>query len=65
MQYEKLRRRNLLTYVDSVRDDFFPRSLTIFASHQWLGRDDPADVIDGRHRAELREPAPGDDAAAK
>ena len=41
MQYEKLRRRNLLTYVDSVRDDFFPRSLTIFASHQWLGRDDP------------------------
>jgi hypothetical protein len=41
VQYEKLRRRNLLTYVDSVRDDFFRRSLTIFASHQWLGRDDP------------------------
>ena len=41
VQYENLRRRNLLTYVDSVRDDFFQRSLTIFASHQWLGRDDP------------------------
>jgi hypothetical protein len=32
VQYEKLRRRNLLTYVDSVRDDFFQATSVVSKS---------------------------------
>ncbi|KAH8093629.1 hypothetical protein JL720_4776 [Aureococcus anophagefferens] len=39
--HEDLRRRHLLHFVDSVRDDFFRRNFTVFVSHQWLGRDHP------------------------
>jgi len=39
--HEQLRDENKLTFVDSVKDDFFNNYLTVFVSHQWLGRDHP------------------------
>lgn len=39
--HEALRRRNLLHFADSVRDEFFQRNLTVFVSHQWLGKAHP------------------------
>ena len=39
--HETLRRDNKLTFVDSVKDEFFQTRVSVFVSHQWLGRDHP------------------------
>ena len=33
--------RAKLTFVDSVKDEFFQTRVSVFVSHQWLGRDHP------------------------
>eukprot|EP00629_Pelagomonadales_sp_RCC1024_P005777 CAMPEP_0119296062 /NCGR_PEP_ID=MMETSP1329-20130426/50379_1 /TAXON_ID=114041 /ORGANISM="Genus nov. species nov., Strain RCC1024" /LENGTH=890 /DNA_ID=CAMNT_0007296993 /DNA_START=122 /DNA_END=2795 /DNA_ORIENTATION=+ len=48
--HETLRDTRALTFVDTVRDPFFQRHMTVFVSHQWLGRDHP-DPQNAHYRA--------------